>query len=218
MKYLIFIFALFGAFAVTAQDAVLSDTSYIENRTGVFWQVTATTYESGRITSDQVPLGRDTAVVVNVVIGALFPVLMQYANAAVEATKLTQQRKRITEAGQSLTLLVGKNYYTALSDMLGDEFIADYTMRVAGGSNINVSVLRIGGGALRYRQGAQNFVLDVVTRNWIRIRRYDGTATQTSDTNVVVDLFYDAPAKRWIDATGRYLLRKVAPVIQSQNK
>lgn len=218
MKYLFFVIALFCAFAVTAQDAVLSDTSYIENRTGVFWQITATTYESGRITSDQVPLGRDTATVVNAVIGALFPALTQYAEASVQATKLQIQRKRITEAGQSLTLLIGKNYYTALSDLLGDEFIADYTMRVNGGSNINVSILRIGGGGLRYRQGGTNFTLDVVTRNWLRIRRYDGTATQTPDTNVVVDLFYDAPAKRWIDASGRYLLRKVEPQVQSQNK
>jgi hypothetical protein len=218
MKYIIFILALFCAFGLTAQDAVLSDTSYIENRSGVFWQITATTYESGRITSDQVPLGRDTATVVNAVIGALFPALTQYADAAVSATKLQIQRKRIAEAGQSLTLLIGKNYYTALSDLLGDEFIADYTMRVAGGSNINASVLRLSGGGMRYRQGSTNFTLDVVTRNWIRIRRYDGTATVTPDVNVVVDLFFDAPAKRWIDASGRYILRKVDTTIQTQNK
>lgn len=210
MKYLVFLFFFLPAL-LSAQDAVLSDTSYIENRAGVFWQVTQTTYESGRIVSDQTPMGRDTATVVNAVIGSLFPALTQYADAAVQATKLQQQRKRITEAGQSLTLLIGKNYYTALGDLLGDEFIADYTMRVNGGTAISVEVFRLAGGGLRYKQGGTNFVFDVVTRNWVRIRRYDGTATQTADQNVVVDLFFDAGAKRWVDANRRYILKKVEP-------
>lgn len=218
MKYLIFVLALFLAFSLSAQDAVSSDTSYIENRSGVFWQVTQTTYESGRIVSDQTPIGSDTATVVNAVIGALFPALTQYADAAVQATKLQQQRKRIAEAGQSLTLLIGKNYYTALGDLLGDEFLSEYTMRVAGGAALNVSVLRLASGALRYRQGGTNFVFDVVTRNWVRIRRYDGTSTQTADQSIVVDLFFDAGAKRWIDASGRYILRKRDAQIQSRNK
>lgn len=217
MKYLIFLFLLLPAL-ISAQDAVSSDTSYIENRSGVFWQVTQTTYESGRIVSDQTPIGSDTATVVNAVIGALFPALTQYADAAVQATKLQQQRKRITEAGQSLTLLIGKNYYTALGDLLGDEFLSEYTMRVAGGAALNVSVLRLASGALRYRQGGTNFVFDVVTRNWVRIRRYDGSSTQTAEQSIVVDLFFDAAAKRWIDASGRYILRKRDAEVQSRNK
>jgi hypothetical protein len=217
MKYLIFLFLLLPAL-ISAQDAVSSDTSYIENRSGVFWQVTQTTYESGRIVSDQTPIGSDTATVVNAVIGALFPALTQYAEASVQATKLNQQRKRITEAGQSLTLLIGKNYYTALGDLLGDEFLSEYTMRVNGSAPIAVEVIRLASGALRYKQGGTNFVFDVVTRNWVRIRRYDGTATQTADQSIVVDLFFDAAAKRWIDASGRYILRKVDAQIQSRNK
>ncbi len=207
MRYFVFLF-LFLPAIISAQDAVSSDTSYIENRSGVFWQVTQTTYESGRIVSDQTPIGSDTATVVNAVIGTLFPALTQYADAAVQATKLNQQRKRVTEAGQILTLLIGKSYYTALGDLIGDEFLSEYTMRVAGGAALNVSVLRLASGALRYRQGGTNFVFDVVTRNWVRIRRYDGTSTQTADQSIVVDLFFDAAAKRWIDASGRYILRK----------
>ena len=218
MKYIIFILALFCAFGLTAQDAVQSDTSYIENRSGVFWQVTQTTYESGRIVSDQTPIGSDTATVVNAVIGALFPALTQYADAAVQATKLQQQRKRIAEAGQSLTLLIGKNYYTSLGDLIGDEFLSEYTMRVNGNAPINVEVFRLASGALRYKQGGTNFVFDVVTRNWVRIRRYDGSSTQTADQSIVVDLFFDAAAKRWIDASGRYILRKKDAQIQSRNK
>ena len=218
MKYLILVLALFAAFALTAQDAVSSDTSYIENRSGVFWQVTQTTYESGRIVSDQTPIGSDTATVVNAVIGSLFPSLTQYADAAVQATKLNQQRKRVTEAGQSLTLLIGKNYYTSLGDLIGDEFLSEYTMRVNGNAPINVEVFRLASGALRYKQGGTNFVFDVVTRNWVRIRRYDGSSTQTADQSIVVDLFFDAAAKRWIDASGRYILRKKDAQIQSRNK
>lgn len=217
MRYIIFLFLLLPAL-ISAQDAVSSDTSYIENRSGVFWQVTQTTYESGRIVSDQTPIGSDTATVVNAVIGALFPALTQYADAAVQATKLNQQRKRIAEAGQSLTLLIGKNYYTSLGDLIGDEFLSEYTMRVNGNAPINVEVFRLASGALRYKQGGTNFVFDVVTRNWVRIRRYDGTSTQTADQSIVVDLFFDAAAKRWIDASGRYILRKKDAQIQSRNK
>lgn len=217
MRYIIFLFLLLPAL-ISAQDAVSSDTSYIENRSGVFWQVTQTTYESGRIVSDQTPIGSDTATVVNAVIGSLFPSLTQYADAAVQATKLNQQRKRVTEAGQSLTLLIGKNYYTSLGDLIGDEFLSEYTMRVNGNAPINVEVFRLASGALRYKQGGTNFVFDVVTRNWVRIRRYDGTSTQTADQSIVVDLFFDAAAKRWIDASGRYILRKKDAQIQSRNK
>ena len=217
MRYIIFLFLLLPAL-ISAQDAVSSDTSYIENRSGVFWQVTQTTYESGRIVSDQTPIGSDTATVVNAVIGALFPALTQYADAAVQATKLQQQRKRIAEAGQSLTLLIGKNYYTSLGDLIGDEFLSEYTMRVNGNAPINVEVFRLASGALRYKQGGTNFVFDVVTRNWVRIRRYDGTSTQTADQSIVVDLFFDAAAKRWIDASGRYILRKRDAEVQSRNK
>jgi len=217
MRYIIFLFLLLPAL-ISAQDAVSSDTSYIENRQGVFWQVTQTTYESGRIVSDQTPIGSDTATVVNAVIGALFPALTQYADAAVQATKLQQQRKRIAEAGQSLTLLIGKNYYTSRGDLIGDEFLSEYTMRVNGNAPINVEVFRLASGALRYKQGGTNFVFDVVTRNWVRIRRYDGTSTQTADQSIVVDLFFDAAAKRWIDASGRYILRKRDAQIQSRNK
>ncbi len=217
MRYIIFLFLLLPAL-ISAQDAVSSDTSYIENRQGVFWQVTQTTYESGRIVSDQTPIGSDTATVVNAVIGSLFPSLTQYADAAVQATKLQQQRKRIAEAGQSLTLLIGKNYYTSLGDLIGDEFLSEYTMRVNGSAPIAVEVIRLASGALRYRQGGTNFVFDVVTRNWVRIRRYDGSSTQTADQSIVVDLFFDAAAKRWIDASGRYILRKTDAQIQSRNK
>ena len=95
-------------------------------------------------------------------------------------------------------------------------FLGDYNIRVDGGSNISASIIRPGGGTgqLRFRQGGTNFTLDVVTRNYIRIRRYQGTSTQTTDTGAVVELFLDGTA--WKDLGGRFVLRRAG--VQGQSK
>jgi hypothetical protein len=199
MKHLIFLFIFVMATMVANAQEPATDTSYIEFREGAFW----------RVTISQELISVDTAATVNAIIGEIYPRLEQYANAAVLTINLAKARKLIADAGQKLTDLTGGNYYSQLDTDLGDTFLGDYSIKVDGGNGIAVSVIRAGGGTggLRFKQGATNFTFNVVTRNWVRIRRYQGTTTQTPDTGAFTDLFLDG--NFWKDQGGRFVLRKL---------
>ena len=116
----------------------------------------------------------------------------------------------ISSIGSVLSVL-GRDYFSIMDGLLRTEFIPDsvstvpYQMKVNGSDPVNVSFRRNAGGNLVFRQGSQNFSMDIITRNWIRIRRYDGTATQTPDNSVRVDLFRETP-RRWISIDLKYIL------------
>jgi hypothetical protein len=217
MKRLIFFLFLLPV-CLTAQEQPTSDTSYIENRSGVFFQIKRMTYESGRVLTDETPLGRDTAVVVNALIGSVFTQLSAFSEKAVEVARIARQRQALSGADNSLTSLLGRGYFDVLQDLLVNEFLppdstganipASYTMRVAGGNAINVTLLKNAAGRLVMRQGSTNFIVDVVSRNWIRLRRYDGTSTATPDTSVRVDLYFEPARRQWISLDLRYIFRK----------
>jgi hypothetical protein len=211
-RILFFLFAL--PFALTGQETVTADTSYTENRNGVFWQVVKQTFATGRINTDETPLGSDTTEVANAIIGPAFQTFQQYAErAAFVQANFARQRQLLGAVNSSLMGLLGQNYTATLGASIGDDFLGNYTMRVNGGQPIQVEIIRLPAGVLRFRQGGTNFVFDILSRNWIRIRRYDGSATQTPDANVTIDLFLDPGSGTWIDATqglgnSRYRLRK----------
>lgn len=199
---------LFFTFALLALSAgaQTSDTTYIEYRDGAFY----------RVTISNEFLSVDTAATIQAIIGEVYPRLESFGVAAVQVINLNRARKLVSDASAKLASLTGSNYYNTTDAQLGDEFLGDYNIRVDGGSNIAVSIIRAGGGTgqLRFRQGGTNFVLNVVTRNYIRIRRYQGTATQTPETGAVVELFLDGTA--WKDLGGRFVLRRAG--VQGQSK
>jgi hypothetical protein len=215
MKRIAFLFLLFPL-CLAAQETVTADTSYIENRTGMFWQVQRQTFDTGRIRTEETPLGSDTTAVANAIIGPAFQTFQQYAErAAFVQANFARQRQLLGAVNSSLMGLLGQNYTTLLGANIGDEFLGNYTMRINGGAPIQVEIIRLPAGVLRFRQGGTNFVFDILSRNWVRIRRYDGSATQTPDTNVAIDLFLDPGTGTWVDASqglgnSRYRLRKTA--------
>jgi len=212
MKKIIFILALFCAFAATAQEIPDSTTTTVENRGGVFYSVGRAYYPSGRVVTDETPLGSDTTAVANAVIGGTFSVLTEFAGHAVEVARINSKKRLIADANTALSVL-NLDYYTVMDGLLRTEFIPDstttvpYSIKVDNAAPVNVSFRRTAGGQLVFRQGSQNFAVDIITRNWIRIRRYDGTATQTPDNSVRVDLFRETP-RRWISVDLKYVLTK----------
>ena len=206
----LFLFLLFAATYLQAQETADSTTTTIENRAGVFYSVGRAYYPTGRIVTDETPLGSDTLQVANAVIGGTFSVLTEFAGHAVEVARINSKKRLITDANTALSVL-NLDYYTVMDGLLRTEFIPDsastvpYTIKVANAAPISVSFRRNAGGQLVFRQGSQNFAVDIITRNWIRIRRYDGTATQTPDNSVRVDLFRETP-RRWISIDLKYIL------------
>jgi hypothetical protein len=209
MKHILFLL-LFPA-ALLAQDQPDTTAVTYENRGGIFYTVTKTTFQSGRIVTEETPLGADTAGVVNAIIGPVFTATTDAANKAVQVARLNRVRQQVVAANTALNGLVGQDYFSVVQNAVGQEFLPDTiqsisaTIRIDGGSPITASIRRNAAGRLVFRQGTQNFTLDIVSRNWIRLRRYQGTETLATDA-VIVDLFKETEG-RWISLDLKYILR-----------
>jgi hypothetical protein len=209
MKHILFLL-LFPA-ALFAQDQPDTTAVTYENRSGIFYTVTKTTFQSGRIVTEETPLGTDTAGVVNAIIGPVFTATTDAANKAVQVARLNRVRQQVVAANTALNALVGQDYFSVVQNAVGQEFLPDSvqsiaaTMRVDGGTPITASIRRNAAGRLVFRQGTQNFTLDIVSRNWIRLRRYQGTEALAAE-GVIVDLYKENEG-RWISLDLKYILR-----------
>jgi hypothetical protein len=209
MKHILFLL-LFPA-VLFAQDRPDTTAVTYENRGGIFYTVAKTTYQSGRIVTEETPLGADTAGVVNAIIGPVFTATTDAANKAVQVARLNRVRQQVVAANTALNGLVGQDYFSVVQNAVGQEFLPDSiqsisaTMRVDGDSAITASIRRNTAGRLVFRQGAQNFTLDIASRNWIRLRRYQGTETLAAE-GIIIDLFKEAEG-RWISLDLKYVLR-----------
>jgi hypothetical protein len=213
MKHILFLL-LFPA-ALLAQDQPDTTAVTYENRGGIFYTVTKTTFQSGRIVTEETPLGADTAGVVNAIIGPVFNNAGQFAQQAANAARIGRIRQQINAASASLQTLTGSDYYDITNRLLIAEFLPPgedgqpvqsvaYTMRV-NGTPIPVTLRRNATDQLVMRQGATNFRVDIVSRNWIRIRRYQGTEALAADG--WIDLFQERNGA-YISEDLKYQLRK----------
>lgn len=205
---------VFTAFLATGQE-IVSDTSYFENKENTLFYIKRQAFSDGRVRIEEIPFRNDSSEIINSIIGEHFQILTQYAEkAAYLQSNFTRQRQIINSLNNLFNSLIKQNYFSLMSNLIGDEFLGNYSIRVNGGPQIPVQIVKLQNGAVRFRQEGTNFVLDILSRNWIRIRRYQGTSTLASDTNVTVDLFFDTSTNTWIDASagiGRitYRLKKL---------
>lgn len=216
MKHILF-FLLFPA-ALFAQDQPDTTAVTYENRGGIFYTITKTTYQSGRIVTEETPLGSDTAGVVNAIIAPLFTDATKLADQATKVARLPRFRAQLASVNAALNGLIGSDYFSVTDRLISKEFfgavneetgqqaeVVQCAIRVDGGAPITASIRRNAAGRLVYRQGAQNFTLDIVSRNWIRIRRYQGTEVLAAE-GAIVDLFKETEG-RWISLDLKYILR-----------
>jgi hypothetical protein len=205
---------LFPAF-LFAQETPDSTATTYENRAGTFFAVTRSFFSTGRVLTDEQPLGRDTNGVVNAIIGPVFNNAGQFAQQAANAARIGRIRQQINAASASLQTLTGSDYYDITNRLLIAEFLPPgedgqpvqsvaYTMRV-NGTPIPVTLRRNATDQLVMRQGATNFRVDIVSRNWIRIRRYQGTEALAADG--WIDLFQERNGA-YISEDLKYQLRK----------
>jgi hypothetical protein len=210
MKNIFLIFFLFPICGFS-QD---STATFFERRNGAFFVIEKSYYPSGRIVTEERPADADTAAAINQIISPALKTASQYANIAATAARINIPRKVINEASNALQALTGQDYYETTNRLLISEFLqpdtsggyieSSLTMRVDG-APISVTLRRNAAGQLVMRQGATNFRVDIVSRNWIRLRRYQGAETLAAE-GVIVDLFKETEG-RWISLDLKYILR-----------
>lgn len=210
MKYILFLF--FTPALLKAQDS--TSTSF-EVRNGTFFIIEKTYLSGGRILTDERPADTDTAAAITQVITPVLKAATQYANIAATAARINKPRQQINEASAVLQSLIGQDYYTITNRVLIGEFLPTdttgqltdvaYTMRVDD-TPVPVTLRRNASGQLIMRQGATSFRVDIVSRNWLRIRRYQGTETLASD-GTFIDLFQEKNGN-YISSDLKYRLRR----------
>lgn len=164
------------------------DTTFITFKDSVFWKVRITVTNEGEVTTNEKPIGKDTVAVINSLVGEVYPEYETYATNAFNVLRNYRPTLRsINTTSSALSSLTGKTYITSVSEIIGDEFLGDYIMTTPTG-NVDCSIIKLANGTLRFRQGTTNFPIDIISRKWLRIRRYDGRSTVTEDTGYV-DLF-----------------------------
>ncbi len=207
MKNILFLFFLIPAFGFSQQDTTFT---YWERRDSTFFKITKSVYESGRIVTEEEPISNDTSELAMSIISPLYFAADDIAGNALRIARLPRFFSQVNTFSSQLQSLVGYNYYEATDRLLGSQFLPEgvsppVTMRVDGGSPIAASIRRNAAGRLVFRQGAQNFTIDIVSRNWIRLRRYQGTEILAPE-GTAIDLFKEAD--RWISLDLKYILRQ----------
>lgn len=202
MKALISICLALMHFCALAQEQPSVDSIFIQHDGTQFFQVHVQSYESGRSITERTPLGRDTSVAVNAIVGLVYPGLQQFARDAVSVARIARVRSTIGSASSALMGVHGRNYFLTMAIIKGPSFIGSYRLRINGGAAETCNVSQLANGSLRFqRQQGATFVMDVITDRWIRLRDFDG--------NNILDLYYDADRQVWISLDLRYNLTRI---------
>jgi len=211
--------------AMFAQEKPDSTVQSVENRNGTFFKITRDFYPTGRILTDESPIG-DTAAMVNAFVGTANEIAKQFASAALVITNAPEVNRSLAEISNAVLSISGRNLWDEMDRRLSSAFLPDTATSVAyimrpgvGATPVNVSLRRNANGRLVLRQGSTNFLIEIRSADYIRIRRYDGSGTQAAD-GVSLDLFYKQTRNgpRWVSLDNAFVLRNPALTIQTQNK
>jgi hypothetical protein len=200
-KTLMIFLLLLAAVSLSAQDSVVLDTTFTENRGGGNVYVNRIVYASGRIVTDERPLSSlDTLKEIESIIRNIFPALEQYAANAVAVASGNELERRLRATNQTMVSLSGKTYFSQIDDRVARGTIeGDYNLRF-NGTRVTVSITRLASGNLRYREGGLNYAVDIISRSWLRIRNY-----KSGNMN----FFWDNAQNVWTDVSGTLRLQKI---------
>jgi hypothetical protein len=208
--------------AMFAQEKPDSTVQSVENRNGTFFKITRDFYPTGRILTDESPIG-DTAAMVNAFVGTANAIATQLAIAAVAISNAPEANRSLNEISNAVQSIAGFSLWDEMDRRLSSVFLPDTATSVAyimrpgvGATPVNVTLRRNANGRLVLRQGSTNFLIEIRAAEYIRIRRYDGSGTQAAD-GVSLDLFYKQTRNgpRWVSIDNAFVLRDPALTIQS---
>lgn len=200
MKNLIFFLLFFAVQSAFGQDVIISDSAFVSIKNDTFYQMRVQSYASGRKVTEENPLGRDTANVLSTLIGQAYDVSSQFANALLIVENQNRFQKTINGISASISKLSSLSYYQQIDARIGDQLIGAYNLRFGDESPVNCSIIRTNTGLIRLRQGTTNYILDVYTDLFIRVRNYN------NETFFLVRS--SANDARWTGANKKIILTK----------
>lgn len=205
MEYIIvtlFAYSMLSSTVCAGQESIVSDTSYIVTRNDTVFQVKLIQYNTGRITSDQVPIGRDASSALTELRQQGYNLSQQFATAMIIVESERSLRRTIAGYSAAINQVNGTtNYFKEVETAVGDDnLLGTYNFRVDNAEPVNASIIRNAAGLLRFRQGSTNYPLDVYSELLLRIRNYNG-----SDFFLVRN---SAQSSQWRGGLGKYMLTK----------
>lgn len=191
---------------VTAQESVVSDTTYIVQRGDTVFQVKQIVYNTGKKTTDESPIGRDTASVLRELRQQAYNLAQQYATALLYTENEPAFRRTIGGFSSSINAVSGRSYFEDLDKIvgLGDSLLGSYNLRINGANPVNATIIRNNQNALRLRVNNTNYPIEIYSELLFRVRNFDDGAAK-------VDFYFvrtGIQSRRWTGGNRRYVLTK----------
>lgn len=194
MKILFFLLLSLG---VSAQETV-SDTTYLTNTLGVFYENNRVVYADGRTITTTTPIG-DTLTALNVFVERY----NSKVNTLAADVKVVRQYRGVTSQilkdDASILAVLGKSPLKQLQDTYANQLLGDWALQSPGNANVNIKFTINASGQLRYLvTGSTSKQAIVLSQQCVKLNSYPSSGNN-------IDLF-QINSKRWSDANGRTLL------------
>jgi len=196
-KFIVFLLALLPAIAFGQQKEITTDSSWIVNRNGVFYQVKYQVFNTGEETTNIIPIG-DTTTTVNRFRENIKSAATTFAS---DAQIVSGYRLQITELirfGRTLPALLGKSPLDSLRN--------DQKNLLDAGWSVN-------GTGLRFRvTGAGAFQWKADTTTQWRAAAFVGSVIRLNSFNGYTTDFFRNAKNRWTTISQQYTIRQPADV------
>jgi hypothetical protein len=187
-------------FAATAQVQVVTDTIYITQTAGKFFQTKSTTYEDGSSQTSTVLLG-DSTQTLSFFANSLVSQASQISSAAVVYMDVNKTAKQLNQIDAAVTALVGSSPQKAIQNSIKAPFLSGSWSLSDAGVSKAVTFAENASGLLRYTvAGSTAKTVSVLGSAWVVLKNYPTTGV---DTNL-----FQLSTKRWATVDKSIILSK----------
>lgn len=194
MKVLFFLLLSLG---VSAQETV-SDTTYLTNTLGVFYENNRVVYADGKTVPTSTPIG-DTLTTLNTFVERYNSKVNTLANDVKVVRLYRGVTSQILKDDASITSVLGKSPLKQLQDTYAEQLLGDWTLQSPGNADTNIKFTINASGQLRFLvTGSTSKQAVILSQQCVKLNSYPSSGNN-------IDLF-QVNSKRWSDANGRTLL------------
>ena len=177
---------------ITKDTILIQDTLIIREVTKV---------EGATTTITRTIIGESQAEAVAYLVAQVTPEADRYAQQAVTFAGRRAIRNTLQPINVLLLQYTGSNYVSNAGAILGDAILGTYRYRKNDTGDLEVSIIRLQGGGLRFRHADVNYNVRVVSRRWITVIGFDGIPD--------LNLYWDSERAEWTSLDTVYNLKKL---------